>query len=233
MKSPITGECDACPRVDVPLKQVPGSTLKLCDTCHAAEVAVIEETKRVNAVITTSQAQDQTITRSADIFNANVVAFVELHAQIMGNNGQQALFEDAPNTENAKLEKFVQTVEERIKHLNAVIFEKDLEVTAMKNERAAWTTQIKDFMNKLRADQRERFKKFDISYSPTPITTREKKVATSKKPATFNMNSARAMAQKYNVPMAGIQSLVVSRNISYESAAQQLADMMGIPHPKS
>jgi hypothetical protein len=222
MKPIAVGECDACPKVDVDLFEIPGSKMRLCVVCHQAEIAAIESSKVINGAIATAKVVDSGIKLKADIFNAATVDFTNLQAAIMN---------DESISPEKKAETLVQMASERIQKYNQVIFQEEEATMIKRNERASWSKQIKEFVETLRTEQREKFKKYDINYSPAPIS----KAAKTSKPAgprkkapAFDMAACKAAAAKYNVPMASIQMLAKSQNLSMDDAGKKMAEMLGI-----
>lgn len=226
MANKMIGECDACPKTNVELKQ--HGSMVLCDTCYAAEVAVVAETKRINAVIEQSRHTDQNITIKADIWNAATTDFMTLKAAIDNDESIPADQKDF---------KLVQECETRIKHLNQVIFSEEAALNEKKSARHSWITQTTTFIGKLRADEREKYKKFDISYTPASAlpkavtgTTRTrktsdpaKKISDAKKISWKPVDLYKA-AQKYGVDAVLVQMTATARNITPEEAAKIVSD---------
>lgn len=220
MKPIAIGECDACPKLEVDLFEMSGSKMRLCLTCYQAEVKAVEDSKWINSTLQTAKAVDNSIQLKADIYNAATVSFVELKA---------AIDNDETIPAERKVESFMKAVQERIAKYNEVIFN-------TRNELQSWSQNTQEFIGKLRAEEREKYKKFNITYTPTPVTKaaiKGKSAKSPKAPSTkFNLAEAKAAAAKYGVDVVGVQSIVLSRNVSYETAAKQLADILGITSPQ-
>jgi hypothetical protein len=185
-------------------------------------VKAVEDSKWINTTLQNAKIIDTKVDLKADIFNAATVDFTQLKASIQA---------DETIPEDKKAEILVQTASERIKHFSKVIFDEEQATMVKRNERAAWSTQIKDFVEGLRTEQREKFKKFDISYSPTVVKakalTKTPTGPRKKKPA-FDTVVCRQMADKYGVPMHSVQMLATSQNMSIEDAAKKMADLLGV-----
>lgn len=217
MKPIAVGECDACPKIGTDLFEVVGSKMRLCATCYQAEVKAIADSKVIAATLQTAKVVDNSIQLKADIYNAATVSFIEL---------KTAVDNDASIPAEKKTEAFMRAVQERITHLNDVIFN-------TRNELQSWSQNTQEFIGKLRAEEREKYKKFNVTYTPAPVTkaaikgTRTKKSDSGKAPSVkFNLAEAKVAAAKYNVPLVGIQMLATQKNLTAEEAAKQMAAIM-------
>ena len=227
MKPIAVGECDACPKLDVDLFEVIGSKLRLCVICYQAELDAIQSSKKINVVAESLKKVENTQLK-ADIYNAGTTSFIELHAAIQADNSI------APEKKN---EVLVQTAEKYIAGFTQAIFDLNEQKVAKENERAGWRQATVDYIATLREVEREKYKKFNITYQPAPVskkaikgdTTRKTKV--KKVTTTTNIAEAKRVAEKYGLPYLGIQALVVSKNISYENAAIELCKMLQKPLP--
>ena len=227
MKPFAKGECDFCPAKDTDLFQILPSKDGYCIKCYQAEIKVIEDNKSFAKVMESTAKVDSNISLKADIFNAATVSFIELKTSIMND-------ETIPAAN--KNEVFVQQCEARIKKYNDVIFAEKAATMIKENERAAMVKQTREFIATLQAEQREKFKKYDINYTPAPVTKKAvkgktPKVGSTKSGVKFNMAEAKRMAEKYGVDAVAIQSIVVSKNVPYEEAARQMATILGLPLP--
>ena len=219
MKPIAIGECDACPKTEVDLFEVVGSRMRLCTVCYQAELAAIESSKVINTVVQQSLKNDSNIQLKADIFNAATVDFITLKASI-----------DADETipSDKKAETLVKLAEQRIHKFTEAIFNLNQEKINRENEREGWRKQTMEYISTLRAEQREKYSKFNISYAPVVATKKTIKSATTtrtRKPA-FDTAACKAAAAKYNVPMASVQMLATSQNLSIEDAAKKMAALM-------
>jgi len=220
-------DCDGCAKQDVEVWSL--DNMLLCNDCRKKQLDAKAEAARVpvavESLIQKSQKQDASIQVKADIFNAATVSFIELRASIEN---------DAAIAPENKDFEFAKLVAERIKKFNEVIFADEAALNEKKNERHAWHTQMREFANKLREDQRAKLKQFDITYTPsTPVAARS--VRTSKpvgpgkgKKKNFTITELKAAAGKYNLPYAQVQSIVISRNMTPTDAAEHLANLMGL-----
>ena len=218
MKPIAKGECDACPKTDVDVFEVVGSKMRLCGVCYQAEVKAIEDAKWIDKTLATARVIDSKLELKQDIFNTEATAFSELRKAIQQNELIPA---------DKKDETLFQLVEERIKKYTEVIFAEEQATMVKRNERASWSQQIKAYAETLRADQRERLKKYDINYKSAPITKKEKTtkpVKPAKKP--FDKVACAEAAKKYGVPMNMIQMLCTQKNISIEDAAKEMVAML-------
>jgi len=224
MKPIAIGECEACNAVG-DLFQAPGSSYQLCVIHYQAEVEAIQSAKVINKVVETSLKKIENTNLKADIYNAATTSFIELHAAIQHDDSIPA---------DKKNEVLVQTAEKYITGFTQAIFDLNEQKVAKENERAGWRQATVDYIATLRETEREKYKKFNITYQPAPVTKKAikgDKPRVSKAKVGTNLAEAKRMAEKYGLPYIGIQSLVVSKNISYEQAAIELCKMMGKPVP--
>lgn len=216
-KAVPNGDCECCTdSINVPLQLING--MLMCADCMARQQTAV---KASNIVITESRKVDDSITLSKDVINASTVAFVELKAAIDNNPEIPA---------DQKQYRLVEECALRIQKMNAAIFSHDEMGVTMKNERHAWLKNTQEFAAKLKADQREKFKQYDLNYNPAAPS---KKVKSTKSAGpskrTFDKAALYAASKKYGVPAAQVQSIVVSRGLPVEAAARQLAELMGLP----
>jgi len=222
MKPFAVGECDACPKVDVDLFKAPGSSYQLCLMCYQAEVDAMESSKKIN-VVAESLKQIGNTQLKADIYNAGTTSFIELHAAIQADDSIPA---------EKKNEVLVQTAEKYIAQFTETIFSLNEKKVAEENKRAGFRQGTMDYIATLREAEREKYKKFNISYTPAVVTKKAIKGETTRKPrankqsVTANMAESKRVAEKYGLSWLAIHSLVVSKNISYEDAAIELCKML-------
>lgn len=219
MKSTKKGECDACPKVDVDL--YPSGNMLLCVTCYQAEVKAIGDSKWINNALATGKIVETPIQLKQDIFNAVTTPFIELKLMIA---------KDAEVPQDKKNEVFMQAIEAKIKNLRDAIFLEKQATLAKENEVYSWAQQRREFISKLQESEREKFKKFDVNYTPKSPTKREKTTKPTK-PANkmkFSMAECKAAASKYGVQVSGVQAWYVQKKgeLSYEECAKRLAEMM-------
>lgn len=227
MKPIAVGECEAC-NAQGDLFQAPGSSYHLCVVHYQAEIEAIASSKVINKVVAESLKKVENTTLKADIYNAGTTSFIALHAAIQQDDTIPA---------DKKNEVLVQTVEKYITQFNQAIFDLNEQKVAKENERAGWRQATVDFIATLRETEREKYKKFNVTYQPAVVTKKAIKGETTRKPrankgsVTANMAESKRVAEKYGLPYLGVHSLVVSRNISYEDAAIELCHMLKKPLP--
>lgn len=209
----VVGDCEVCSATGVVLVLRHGD-IQMCPACLAEDIAV---TKNVEKVITDSRAQDATIELKQELFNAGTVAFTELQAAINANG-------DIPT--DRKNFALMTEVAARIEILTAAIFSDEAALLAKKNEKHALLINAQNVAAKLHEAERAKFKEYDVNYKPqTPKSTKPKAVkAPSKK---YSKAELVAVSEKYNLPMAQVQSIVIARNLNPEDAAKYLAKLMG------
>ena len=227
MKPIAVGECDACD-AQGDLFQAPGSTFRLCVKHYQAELAAIESSKVINGVVATALKKVENTTLKADIYNAGTTSFIELHAAIQADDSIPA---------EKKSEVLVQTAEKYITQFTETIFSLNEKKVAEENKRAGFRQGTMDYIATLREAEREKYKKFNITYQPAVVTKKAikgettRKARANKQSVTANMAESKRVAEKYGLPYLGVHSLVVSRNISYEDAAIELCKMLKKPLP--
>ena len=229
MKPIAIGDCDACSATGVDLFIMPGDTRKpLCVKCFQAERKVVEDTKWINHTLQTARVIDSGIKLDKDVFNANTTSFTELRGAILQDDSIPA---------DKKNHTLVMECEACIQKLNAAIFEKQQILDAEKSARHSWIQQTQAFVGKLRDVEREKYKNLNISYAPAPASKKNvKKAATSTTGKSvkkgFNAAECKAAAAKYGVPMHSVRMYQEAKNCSYDEAAKQMAEMIGITATK-
>jgi len=207
------GECDCCPKVDCTVFTVNG--MKMCDDCKAKNDAAVAQAVEVNSMLSQSRAVDASIQIKVDIFQAATTSAIELKGAI-----------DHDENIPAEQKDYVMAQEslKRFQHLQKVIFDARQELLNRENELRAWQTQVQQFAGKLRAEQKEQFRNFDISYQPVPV--KSVKPTTAKASNKPKLNDIKEMAAKYGVPAAGVSMIAAARHLSAEGAAKYLAETM-------
>jgi hypothetical protein len=213
MMKEMIGDCDCCPdSIGVRLTQV--HDMWMCDSC-------LTRNETAAKILNDSHVIDSQIELKADIFNAATVSFIELQAAISNNS---TIADDRKNYE------LVKEAELRLKAMDAVIFADETALMEKKQARHAWLVNAQIQAGKLHESQRAHFKSLNISYQPA--TPKSKKPAKDKTPKTgksFDKQAIMDASKKYGVPMAGVQSLIVSKHgMSPDAAARQLAVLMGL-----
>jgi hypothetical protein len=214
------GTCEICEKENIVV--YPLRNMVICADCRASEEAAIAENQQtIQSVVVESRRIDSTIELSQDIYNTATVSFVELSA---------AFAHDPAIPQDQKDYALVKEAQARIQKMSEAIFSKKAELTALENERHAWLVNTQNMIPKLRLELRAQFTGLDVTYKPTaPKTIKPKKdkVVRAVKIG-FNPKLMNEMAAKYKVPAKSLQAMVVQRNIPYEQAARELAQMMGI-----
>jgi len=217
-----TANCEVCEAVNVPVYRMPGN-IEMCESCKASEEAATQRSVEAINLITESKKIDSLIELKSDVFNAATVSAPELRAAIENN-------QDIPA--NMKDFEFAKQCFERFKHMQQVIFQQRVELQEKEAEMRVWQANVQTAAGKLREEYKAQFKAIDIAYQPqTPTIKKIKSAATSgkgNKPGTktFNKKACDEAAAKYGVPAFGVQSMAVSRNLSYEDAAKELKSLM-------
>ena len=207
-----SGDCEFCQRVEVELFSQHGDLM--CAECIALE-AVVSQAKQT---IPNSRKVDSTLELKQDLFNAGTVSFIELQAAIENNPEIPA---------DKKNYALVSEIDVRIQKLDEVIFAEEAALIAKKNERHALLINAQNLAAKLHDEERAKFRRYDVTYKPvTPKSPKSPKPVTGK---SFEKKLIKEAAEKYKVPMSGVQSIVVSRNgITPDAAAKELAKILGL-----
>lgn len=219
------GTCEVCDTENVDLYSMYGNIL-MCANCKAQDEAVTARQANVIDMIESSNKIDASIQLKSDLFNASTIAAVELRAAIEQN-------EEVPAAQKDYV--YAQECLKRFKHLQQVIFDERKALLEKENEMRMWQGNVQTAAGKLREELKAQFKEVDVTYQPTPVTVKKVKAAATSKPSkkAFDKNALAEAAKKYDVPQLGIQSMVVSRNMSYEDAGRELAKIMGKSLPTS
>jgi hypothetical protein len=188
----------------------------MCSECYAKEQAAIQVTHTVEQ----SRKIDDAIEIKPDIFAAATVSFVELMAAIQ--------HDDTVPTDDKGF-ALVREADRRIQIMRAVIIEQDQIQLARKNEMHAWLTQTREVASKMRADQREKIKQYDLSYTPTtPKSPKSKPVKTGADISKGELRKAvNEAAAKYQVDASVVRMMLLSRHgLTPETAAKELAGLV-------
>lgn len=221
MKPIKKGECDACPKIDVDLFQ--SGNMLLCASCYAAEVKAIDGTKWINNAIANGRVIERPIELKQEIFNSSASSFIMMQMEIQA---------DASIPQNKKTEVFLQRIEAKQKELSDAIFAEKAITAIKENERYSISQQTREFIAKLQVEEREKFKKYDVSYAPKTVSPKKiKDVAKDKSPRkpSFDKKACLEAAKKYGVAASTVQSIYFKKpGISYDAAAKMLAQTMGL-----
>jgi hypothetical protein len=200
------GTCEICDTPDISVYPSRGNMM-VCLACKAKEDEAVK-------TIAESKAVDASIETKSDVYLAKTVPAVELRAAIQNNP-------DIP--EDKKDYAYAQECMTRFQNLQKVIFETRKDLLEKENEARMWQTITQTAAGKLREVERAQFIGMDVSYQPVPVKTIKPKVVKIKSQTKkFDRAACAEAANKYNVPASGVQSIVISRGMSYEDAAKHL-----------
>jgi len=209
-------DCECCEKKDVVVYSL--HNMLMCESCYQKEQAATTRAGELNKMLEASRTIDSSITLKTDIMLAKSAALIQLHSAIEHD-------ENIPADE--KKYRFVKECETRLVHLQKVIFDKRAELLNDENEARMLQANIQTLAAELRSDLRAQFKQYDVNYIPEPITKRQKSTKAVKQAPKLDKAALFAAAKKYDVPAAAIQSIVVTRGVSIEAAAVEMAKMMG------
>ena len=219
------GECEVCDKVDVNITCHYGN-MWFCDECWAAEsvaaqtLTTEQKDVRVNAyqsspeakVIDASRLTDNTVQVRTDLFNAATTAIIDLKKSIDEN----------PEVVN-KPYALAEVLTERFNHFKQVAFDAQQQVIEAGNHQKAIQVYLNQLANSLRVEEREKLKIADINYKPVSKPA-VKKVSTSqtKKSTKLDKVELRKYAAELGISEFTLQTVVVSRGITVEAAANML-----------
>lgn len=228
MKPFAIGVCEMCPgNEQVDLFKAPGSVFQLCAKHYQEEVSAIESSKVINTVVAESLKKIGNTQLKADIYNAATTSFVELYAAIQNDETIPA---------DKKNDVLVQTAGKYITGFTEAIFSLHEQKVAKENEREGWRQATVDFIAKLRAEEREKYSKFNVTYCPPVVTKKAIKGSSKGAPKTnasktpkvvVKMHDLKIAAIKYGVPMSTLQGLCDLRNIDVDTAGKMLSQALG------
>ncbi len=212
--------CEFCPipgRVEIRY----GNCL-MCETCWTKEQNLQKSNNTVenqqgrvdamNRAINAAKQIDNSIEIRSDLFNAATVAIVDL----------KKLIYDNPTIEN-KPYTLAESLIERHKHFQKVIFDANQAVIDATNNQKAIQVYLNNLANTLRAEEREKLKIQDINYQPTKVKpVKTVKPITTKKPIKLDKKELEKYAAELGVSMFTLQMLCVSQTITPEQAAAKL-----------
>jgi DisA bacterial checkpoint controller linker region. len=217
-----TGNCEICDKVNVDLALHYGN-IWFCNTCWLKEEKSTKENTSpeaiqsrleavsnynispVNDAVKESNRIDSTINVRTDLFNAATIAIMDLKKSI-----------DADESITNKPFTLASELKNRFEHYKQVVFELNEKVVEAGNNQKAIQIYLNNLANQLRADEREKLKIADISYSTKPIKTTVKKISTSKK---IDKIELRKFASELGISEFTLQMVVVQKGISVADAA--------------
>ncbi len=216
------GQCEVCDKENIEVVNTPGN-IEMCAQCKADDDKIREQTKSVDMIINQSKEINSHIELKQDIFNAATVPVIQVKAAIDADESIPA---------DQKEYKFTQYCYEQFLHMQKVAFDKKQEYEAAENEKRMWQAQAQSAAGKLRMELREHFKNLNMNYNPSPAKV--VKPATPGKPKVKKPSAkeCREAAIKYNIAAMApqVQMMTITRNLSAEDAAKELASLMA---PKS
>jgi hypothetical protein len=206
----LKGDCECCPNTNVQL-YIRHGNMAMCEECAKKEDSLVKSAKHI---IEVSQKIDTTIEVKADIYNAQTVSLTELRG---------AIWADVSITDSDKEYTYAKETQKRLLHIQKVIFDSKIAERVLQ-------TELQQSVSRQTEARRAEFKNFDVNYRPTTITKKEKTTKPAKQgKKSFNKQELNDACKKYGVPASGVQSIVISRNMSYDAAAKHLAGLMGLP----
>lgn len=190
-----------------------------------AESRVEQSRQDTDARAKVSKAQqiDHSIQIIQDIFNAETVAIVEI---------RDAIDNDASITE--KHFTLAKSLEDRHTHFQSIIDAARDTLTEAQSKQRAIQQYYNELANKLRVEEREKIKLKDVNYKPIE----KAKVSKPKAPSVKKLDkaelirTANSIAKEFpqvpvNLIMPNLQTLVISKNMTLEAAANVLKGMFG------
>jgi len=188
----------------------------MCDECWNKEEAVAERAKESTSILIVAKQIDSAIELKSDVYNAATVAAVEIKAAIEHDNSIPA---------DQKGYAYTKACAERLAHMKKVMFEKREELIKDETIARMWLTEVQDSAAKLQAEHRAHFRNLDVNYKPVVVKPAKQTKGQSNKP--LKMSELKELATKYGIAAAAIQSVAVSRGLSIQDAAVELATAMG------
>lgn len=165
----------------------------------------------LNASIEKARAVDATINVRTDLFNAATVSIMEIKKSIDEDT-------NIPNKPYALAEELTN----RFNHYKAVIFEMNEKIVESANAQKAIQVYLNNLANSLRAEEREKLKLQDINYKPKDVKSVTPKAIRTSSTKKLDKVELRKYATELGVSEFILQTLVVSKGISVEQAANML-----------
>ena len=207
-------DCEQCDKSDVDTYLIHGN-MWLCLECRDADVQVMSQNHQVASLIETARKVDESVKIDKDLFIVATVPLTELHGAILADDAIPA---------NQKDYTLCNMVAEQITHKQSVVFNLRKELNAAENELRAAQVFLQTAAGKLHAEQREKFKQYDVNYSPAPVKS-VKKASQSKSPSKpFKKAELYAAVQKWGIDAVTIQMVAKMRNVSPDEAGRMLAN---------
>lgn len=158
-----------------------------------------------------SRIMDQSVQVRTDLFNAAVVAIVDLKNII-----------DLDESITNKHFALATELKTRFEHFQSVIFDKQKEIVDASNNQRAIQVYLNELANKLRAEEREKLKLSDINYKPNDVSKVIKvKTISVKKPKLDKIELAK-WAKEIGIPEYTLAAFVTAKNCTIEAAANMI-----------
>lgn len=158
-----------------------------------------------------TRIMDQAIQVRTDLFNAEVVAIVDLKNII-----------DLDDSITNKPFALASELKTRFEHFQSVIFDKQREIVGASNSQRAIQTHLNELANKLRAEEREKLKLNDINYKSNDVSKVIKVKTVSVKKPKLDIELLKSTANELGIPLFTLQSFVTAKNCSIEVAANMI-----------
>jgi hypothetical protein len=222
-----TATCEACSNIG-PVEIMYGSVL-LCPVCASKERALqvnnnteVKQVERIEAMYDQMEKEKQDIKVVTDIFNAKVLAIVDMKSTI-----------DTDDTVTNKPYAFAKALSERFEHLKNVIFEKNKEIAELGAEQRAIMQELNQLSNKLRETERNELKIADISYTPSaPKVIKLRTTSPTPSKPKIDKAEVRQLCKENGVPEFMVYQIIVARNVSAVLAVEIVkkanADMLAL-----
>lgn len=241
-KNIIKGTCDICEKTDIEITPHYGNMV-FCNDCWIKEVEATkkledptEQAKRIseanarvelqrqnhpvgttigiNEVLKQSREIDSNVQIRTDLFNAATVSIIELKKAI-----------DADSTIENKPYALAEELKNRFEHHKNLVFELNQQLVEQGNNQRAIQVYLNNLANSLRAEEREKLRLADISYTPKapkPVSTKPITTKQTKKSTKIDKVELRRFANELGISEFMLQMIVVQKNISISEAAQIL-----------
>jgi hypothetical protein len=137
---------------------------------------------------------------------------------------------DANIPDDQKQSAYTRECDKRYLQLKDIVFAKRAELNEIEQEMRAWQVNAQAAAGKLHSSEREKYRHLDVNYTPTsPVKKIKKSSDKPKSNSAYNKTEVAAICEKYGVPALGVRMMMISRNLSAEAAAKELASTMKKP----
>ena len=215
------GDCEACDKPDgknCKLRLATGG-IWLCSTCYDAEVAANTRAQQhVQQMIQDNRKVETPVVVKQDVFVAFSIPITEKKA---------AIENDTQIPADKKQQALADVLTSRIKELNAAIFEVDAKALALKEERSTYQANLREVVATLQATEREKYKQYDINYTPAKPTKKTHTTKPVTEPVKFDKVAIYAASKRYGISPSDIQMrLLTKKNKTPETAAAYLCEQV-------